>query len=182
MMLHLEAISDEMVTVINDGPIKIEVVSSSCPRANDDTATPSEKNEVVIVRKPKDRSEWTSEEAKRFRLDGQARNIIIRSTPDSIQCKLWGAKTAKEAWKMVQDLCAGSEKTKENKLEVLKLRFQNFKQGPTESLEELDFRFTTLISEMAALGEGSRYSDAEKCVVSPLKRCLMKNSVWFLIR
>ena len=57
MMLHLEAISDEMVTVINDGPIKIEVVSSSCPRANDDTATPSEKNEVVIVRKPKDRSE-----------------------------------------------------------------------------------------------------------------------------
>jgi len=162
MMLHLEAISDEMVTVINDGPIKIEVVSSSCPRANDDTATPSEKNEVVIVRKPKDRSEWTSEEAKRFRLDGQARNIIIRSTPDSIQCKLWGAKTAKEAWKMVQDLCAGSEKTKENKLEVLKLRFQNFKQGPTESLEELDFRFTTLISEMAALGEGSRYSDAEK--------------------
>ena len=63
---------------------------------------------------------------------------------------------------MVQDLCAGSEKTKENKLEVLKLRFQKFKQGPTESLEELDFRFTTLISEMAALGEGSRYSDAEK--------------------
>ena len=59
-------------------------------------------------------------------------------------------------------MCAGSEKTKENKLEVLKLRFQNFKQGPTESLEELDFRFTTLISEMAALGEGSRYSDAEK--------------------
>ena len=36
---------------------------------------------------------------------------------------------------MVQDLCVGSEKTKENKLEVLKLRFQNFKQGPTESLK-----------------------------------------------
>lgn len=124
MMLHLEAISDEMVTVVNDGPIKIEVSSSSYPRANDATANQEENNECVVVRKPKDRSEWTSEEAKRFRLDGQARNIIIRSTPHSIQCKLWGAKTAKEAWKMVQDLCAGSEKTKENKLEVLKLRFQ----------------------------------------------------------
>ena len=66
MMLHLEAISDEMVTVINDGPIKIEVVSSSCPRANDSTATVAEKNECVVVKKPKDRSEWTSEEANRF--------------------------------------------------------------------------------------------------------------------
>ena len=108
MMLHLEAISDEMVTVIIDGPIKIEVSCNTFPRANDPTATQDEKNECVVVKKPKDRSEWTSEEAKRFRLDGQARNIIIRSTPDSIQCKLWGAKTAKEAWKMVQDLCAGS--------------------------------------------------------------------------
>ena len=66
MMLHLEAISDEMVTVINDGPIKIEVSSSSYPRANDTTATQEEKNECVVVRKPKDRSEWTSKEAKRF--------------------------------------------------------------------------------------------------------------------
>ena len=91
MMLHLEAISDEMVTVINDGPIKIEVSSNSFPRANDPTAAHDEKNECVVVWKPKDRSEWTSEEAKRFRLDGQARDIIIRSTPDSIQCRLWGA-------------------------------------------------------------------------------------------
>ena len=49
MMLHLEAISDEMVTVINDGPIKIEVSSSSYPRANDPTATHDEKNECVVV-------------------------------------------------------------------------------------------------------------------------------------
>ena len=49
MMLHLEAISDEMVTVINGGPIKIEVVSSSCPRANDSTATAAEKSERVVV-------------------------------------------------------------------------------------------------------------------------------------
>ena len=35
MMLHLEAISDEMVTVINDGPIKIEVSCNTFPRAND---------------------------------------------------------------------------------------------------------------------------------------------------
>lgn len=56
MMLHLEAISDKMVTVINDGPIKIEVVSSFCPRANDPDATVTEKNECVIVRNPKDMS------------------------------------------------------------------------------------------------------------------------------
>ena len=47
---------------------------------------------------------------------------------------------------------------KENKFEVLKLKFQNFKQGPSESLEELDFRFTKLMSDMAALGEEERYT------------------------
>ena len=50
---------------------------------------------------------------------------------------------------------------KENKFEVLKLKFQNFKQGPSESLEELDFRFTKLMSDMAALGEGERYKKSE---------------------
>ena len=79
-----------------------------------------------------------------------------------IQCKLWGAKTAKVAWQLIEEICAGTEKTKENKFEVLKLKFQNFKQGPTETLEELDFRFTTLMSDMAALGESNRYSQSEK--------------------
>ena len=63
---------------------------------------------------------------------------------------------AKEAWKLVAELCAGTEKMKENKFEVLKLKFQNFKQGPSESLEELNFRFTKLMSE------GERYIKSEK--------------------
>ena len=71
-----------------------------------------------IVYDDKPRELWTSEDAKRHRLDGQARNIIIRSTHEHIQCKLWGAKTAKVAWQLIEEICAGTEKTKENKFEV----------------------------------------------------------------
>lgn len=51
---------------------------------------------------------------------------------------------------------------KENKLEILKLKFQNFKLGHTQSLKDLDFRITTLMSEMTALGESNRYSNAPR--------------------
>ena len=74
---------------------------------------------------------------------------------------------------MIEEICAGTEKTKENKFEVLKLKFQNFKQGPTETLEGLDFRFTTLMSDMAALGESDRYSNSEK--VKTIVRSLNQN-------
>ena len=90
MILHLEAISDEMITVIQDGPIKIQIEKSAFPVSNgkdregdtgkDDAETsitpPGSQDKVTLVDKP--RSQWTSEEAKRYRLDGQTRNIIDR--------------------------------------------------------------------------------------------------------
>ncbi|WP_137975508.1 hypothetical protein, partial [Salmonella enterica] len=63
---------------------------------------------------------------------------------------------------LIEAIGASTEKIKENKFKVLKLKFQNFKQGPTETLEELDFRFTTLMSEMAPLSESERYSNSKK--------------------
>ena len=110
MMLHLEAISDEMIYVINEGPIKIRQLKqvtevSDGRKASDkedgsEDAAASDSGRVArgsIMYEDKPRELWTSEDAKRHRLDGQARNIIIRSTPEHIQCKLWGAKTAKVA-------------------------------------------------------------------------------------
>ena len=134
MMLHLEAISDEMIEVIKNGPIVIQqlkqVMEVSSGRDRDQSegssqtdASTSGRSTGQVIYEPKPRELWTSEDAKRNRLDGQARNIIIRSTPEHIQCKLWGAKTAKVAWQLIEEICAGTEKTKENKFEVLKLKF-----------------------------------------------------------
>ena len=99
MMLHLEAISDEMINVIQKGPIrilqKVESYPVSSGKDKDTEDGSSKEGEVRESWVEKPRSEWTSEEAKRFRLDGQARNIIIRSTPDTIQCKLWGKTSSK---------------------------------------------------------------------------------------
>ena len=101
MMLHLEAISDEMICVINEGPIKIRQLKqvtevSDGRKALDkedesEDAAASDSGRVArgsIMYEDKPRELWTSEDAKRHRLDGQARNIIIRSTPEHIQCKL----------------------------------------------------------------------------------------------
>ena len=76
-MLHLEAISDEMINVIQNGPIRILQKQDSYPvstgRDKDTEGGSSKEGEVRETWVEKPRSEWTSEEAKRFRLDGQAK-------------------------------------------------------------------------------------------------------------
>ena len=100
MMLHLEAISDKMIEVIKNGPIVIQqlkqVMEVSNGRDRDPTdeepsggssqtdALTSGRPTGQVVYEPKPRELWTMEDAKRNRLDGQARNIIIRSTPEHI--------------------------------------------------------------------------------------------------
>ena len=107
MLLHLEAISDEMIYVIKNGPIVIRQLkqvldtSSGKERAQDSSGSSSETTTLAYEDKP--REQWTSEDAKRYRLDGQARNIIICSTPEHIQCKLWGAPSAKVAWQIIEE-------------------------------------------------------------------------------
>lgn len=68
---------------------------------------------------PKPRELWTNEEIKRFRLDAQARNIIIRSIPHSVQFKfgvvILRMRLGISLKRVVQ------AKTKENKLEALNL-------------------------------------------------------------
>ena len=140
MLLHLEAISDEMIVVLENGTIIIQQVTIS----NGHDKNPEDSDSEIVttgqkIYRDKPREIWTSKDSKRFRLDRIARNIIIRSTPGFIQCKLWGSKTAKVAWKLIEEIFAGTEETKENKFEVSTLKFQNFKQGPLDSLEELDF-------------------------------------------
>ena len=143
MMLHLEAISDEMIYVINEGPSKITQLKQVTELSDGRKASDKEDEEEEppasdsgcvahgsIMYEDKPRELWTSEDAKRHRLDGQAHNIIIRSTPEHIQCKLWGVKTAKVAWQLIEEICAGTEKTKENKFEVLKLKFQTSNKVP----------------------------------------------------
>ena len=117
---------------------------------------------IQKIYKEKPREICTSEDSKRFWLDGIAGNIIIRSTPEFIQSKLWGSKTAKAAWKLIEEICAGTKKNKENRFEVLNLKFQNIKQGTSESLEKLDFLFTKLMSEMASIRESKQYSNSDK--------------------
>ena len=136
-MLHLEAISNEMIEVINNGPIVIQqakIVTDVSDGRDEDSARRTSTSETStsgratgqIALEEKPRYLWTSEDFKRNRLDGLARNIIIRSTPDHIQCKLWCANTAKEAWQLVEQICAGSQKTKENKFEVSEIKIPEF--------------------------------------------------------
>ena len=92
MMLHLEAISDEMIEVIKNDPIVIQqekIATDVCDGRDEDFARRTSTSETStsgratgqIALEENPRYLWTSEDFKRNRLDGQARNIIIRSTP-----------------------------------------------------------------------------------------------------
>ena len=86
-----------MIYVIKNGPIVIRqlkhALDTSSVKERDQDSSGSSTPDIgirtttQIAYEDKHRDLLTSEDAKRFRLDGQACNIIIRSTPEHIQCK-----------------------------------------------------------------------------------------------
>ncbi|XP_047314555.1 uncharacterized protein LOC124918450 [Impatiens glandulifera] len=72
MYLYLITIDDEMVTILNEGPIKIE----------------------------KEKGEWTAEDMRRNNIDNHCRRHIFKSLDRNTFGKVRDCTTTKEAWEM----------------------------------------------------------------------------------
>ena len=141
---YLCACDDEMCDIISDGPIRIFKVITRATGATE--ATPD-----GYVEKPK--HEWSADERRRANLDNVGRNALYTAIGDNDNLfnKVKSCKTTKEIWDKLATICEGSTKIKENKLSIAMQRFENFKMMPNETLDQLDARFTSLITELASL-------------------------------
>ena len=124
MQVHLTAMNDEMWDVIQYGSIVIQ-------KENPEHAH----NPDVPKYLPKDRAEWNAEDRRRSNLDNQAKDTLYRSLDQSMFYKIKHCKTAKEIWDNVTTLCEESQGIKENKLDLVVQKFDNFKMKDGEILD-----------------------------------------------
>ncbi|KAL6521086.1 hypothetical protein OROGR_017655 [Orobanche gracilis] len=150
MEAHLAAMHEEMIFVIQEGPIKIMKVN---PAARIEGQPHAEMLE-------KDRDQWTTDDRKRANLDNVAKNALYVTLDKGTFSKVKGCKTAKEIWDKLKSICEGTELSKENKISKLTQEFESFEMKSNENLEDLDLRFTKIVNELESLGK--IYTQKEK--------------------
>ncbi|KAL6587807.1 hypothetical protein OROMI_000785 [Orobanche minor] len=141
MEVHLAAMHEEMIFVIQDGPIKTMKVNTTA-------RVEGQEHDVYVE---KDRDQWTADDRKRANLDNVAKNTLFVTLDKDTFSKVKSCKTAKEIWDKLKHICEGTELSKENKISKLTQQFEFFEMKPTEMLEELDLRFTEIVLEHGGL-------------------------------
>ncbi|KAL6535019.1 hypothetical protein OROMI_026393 [Orobanche minor] len=130
MEVHLAAMHEEMIFVIQNGPIKIMKVNTAA-------RVEGQEHDVYVE---KDRNQWTVDDRKRANLDNVAMNALFVTLDKGSFSKVKSYKTAKEIWDKLKHICEGTKLSKENKISKLTQQFEFLEMKPTETLEELDLR------------------------------------------
>ena len=85
--------------------------------------------------------------------DQRALYTIIQGVDESTFEKISNAKTAKDAWEILQKSFQGVEKVKKVRLQVLRGEFENLKMKSSENIGEFVTRLKTVTNEMKRNGE-----------------------------
>ncbi|XP_074337616.1 uncharacterized protein LOC141674811 [Apium graveolens] len=85
--------------------------------------------------------------------DKKALYTIIQGVDESTFEKISNAKTAKDAWEILQKSFQGVEKVKKVRLQVLRGEFENLKMKSSENIGEFVTRLKTVTNEMKKNGE-----------------------------
>nr|XP_017228786.1 PREDICTED: uncharacterized protein LOC108204029 [Daucus carota subsp. sativus] len=85
--------------------------------------------------------------------DQRALYTIIQGVDESTFEKISNAKTAKDAWEILQKSFQGVEKVKKVRLQVLRGEFENLKMKSSENIGEFVTRLKTVTNEMKINGE-----------------------------
>nr|XP_017233138.1 PREDICTED: uncharacterized protein LOC108207189 [Daucus carota subsp. sativus] len=85
--------------------------------------------------------------------DQRALYTIIQGVDESTFEKISNAKTAKDAWEILQKSFQGVEKVKKVRLQVLRGEFENLKMKSSENIGEFVTRLKTVTNELKRNGE-----------------------------
>ncbi|KAL3812988.1 hypothetical protein ACJIZ3_014256 [Penstemon smallii] len=138
MEIFLAAYNDNMYTCIIKGPFKF-------------TKTIKVDDADIVVEKVL--NEMTAEEIKLYNLDKVGRFIMTKALDNDRFDKVKHCKTAKEMWDKVRDMSEGNDAIKEHQLSVALEKLDNFKMKSTETIDQMDTRFTRTLNEVLKLGK-----------------------------
>ncbi|CAH9113282.1 unnamed protein product [Cuscuta europaea] len=143
MKAHLCALHDEMWEVLDIGPF------TSFQKVNPEHAIDNTRPQMIS----KAKSEWTTEERRKYNLDNIAKDILYKSIDDRYFNRIKKCRTAKEIWDTLELIGAGDEQEKDNKLTIANKRFDDFKLLPGETISKMYDRLLTLTGEISELGK-----------------------------
>jgi hypothetical protein len=93
----------------------------------------------------------TLEELKKK--EGKAKSYILVSLDDSIFLKIFGAKTAKEAWDILKLAYKGNDKVKTVRLQTLRTQFETLRMSESESVDQFMTKVMGIINQLRINGE-----------------------------
>ncbi|KAH6764612.1 importin alpha isoform 2 [Perilla frutescens var. frutescens] len=141
MKAHLCSIHENMLEVIEEGPITIMI---------DNEAHIVNVNQLARILNPTHL--LTSEEKKVKNLEFVAQAALFQTLDEDLMKDTKSYRTAKKIWDLLADLCKDFEAIKETKLELVVDRYESFKMHSEETISSLKMRFLGIISEMNNLG------------------------------
>jgi hypothetical protein len=116
----------------------------------------------------KPRSLWTDAEKKQVQLDFKARNIIISALGKDEYYRVSQCKSGKEMWETLQVTHEGTTEVKRARLNTLLREYELFSMRPNESIDEVQKRFSHIVSHLGGLGKNLTNDE----ITNKILRCL----------
>lgn len=101
---------------------------------------------------PKQKMEQTQKNRTRNNLNNIALDILFNSVDENIFSMIKVFPTTKEVYDELMHKSEGDDQEKDNKLALAMKKFNDFKQLPNESIENMHARFLKIIGKIRGLG------------------------------
>ena len=145
MTLFLHVANPKYLGVLKNGP-KIPMVIEPERIKN---------NIVVVAAKtyPKDLADYTPDEKEDASLNINLHLILVESLDTIMYNHVVNCKDAKHIWETIKTINEGTEKVRENILEILTSEYEHFKSTSGEGISEVFKRYNKLINKMNLQGK-----------------------------
>ncbi|KAI3736237.1 hypothetical protein L6452_15775 [Arctium lappa] len=142
---------ENILLSITEGPMKS--VTVNVPDNDVDDSSDSGHGDIEKEEKTKqvkvDYSQYSEEQKSRFKVDKQARSLLLQSIPNDIYIKIDSFKhDAKQMWNQLEKMMMGSKIGHQIKVANCINNYKEFKAKENESLEDTYERFTLLLNEL----------------------------------
>lgn len=147
---HLSSLISRMMAIIQNRPI---LIYHTNPGEGGDAAHPAGDMVLKCV------IQMDAGERKLYNLDLVARNTILKIFDNVVLLKIHYCTTINAMWDILVEVCEGNDQIKESKLQTAMTKFENLRMLPSETIDQLDGRFTAALDEIFVLGK--EFTDKE---------------------
>lgn len=102
---------------------------------------------------PKDETEYTEVDKDFICLDTSLQLIIVDSMDTDMSNQILNCVSGKHMWDTIELIMEGTEEVRENRVDILRSRYEAFKSIPGETITQVFERFNKLLNELTIQGK-----------------------------